>query len=149
MKELNNIIDNHMARLPSFQSKELHIGNEQLNFHFWDMLQCIRTLYGDLAFAQYMAHSLVQYYTSTDQSCPVVNEMHTDDCWWLIQVHSKVIYNDSGNLVQFAGVPQGKTAGYNCCPDHFIVGQDSTNALSGKDGISHIANLFMHVWKRS
>ena len=99
MKELNNIIDNHMARLPSFQSKELHIGNERLDFHFRDMLQCIRTLYGDPAFARYMAHSPVQYYTSADQSCRVVNEMHTGNWWWSIQVRSKAIYNDSGDLV--------------------------------------------------
>ena len=135
MKELNDLIDNHMVGLPSFQCKELHIGNEQLEFHYRDMLQCIRSLYGDPAFAQNLAHSPVQLYTSADQTCRIINEMHTGDWWWSIQVRSKVNYDNDGDLHTFPGVPRNQTARWNRYTGHSIVGQDSTNALSRKDGI--------------
>ncbi len=135
MKELNNIIDNHMVGLPSFQYKELHIGNEQLEFHYRDMLQCIQSLYGDPAFAQKLVHAPVQHYTSADQTCRIINEMHTGDWWWSIQVCSKVNYNNSRDLYNFSGVSRIKTAWCNHYPSHSIVRQDSTNALSQEDGI--------------
>ena len=137
MKELNDIIDNQLAGLPSFQCKELHIGNKRLEFYYRDTLQCIRTLYGDPAFLHDLAFSPVQHYTSAEQNCRIVNEMHTSDWWWLIQVRN-VNYNWYGDLDKLAGVPGVKAGGCNCHPNNPIVRQDSTNALSEQVSIPHI-----------
>jgi hypothetical protein len=104
MQELNDIIDNHLDGPPSFQCKELHIGNERLEFYYRDTLQCIRTLYGDPAFVQDLALSPVQHYTSAEQTNRIVNEMHTGDWWWSIQVRN-VNYGEDGDLYKFPGDP--------------------------------------------
>ncbi|KAN0106946.1 hypothetical protein V8E52_010654 [Russula decolorans] len=91
MKGLNDIIDNNLSGHPSFQCKVLHIENEHLDFYCRDMLQCIRTLYGDPAFAQELALSPVQVYTDAEKTCRVVNEMHTGDWWWSIQVCNETL----------------------------------------------------------
>jgi hypothetical protein len=86
MKQLNDIIDNHLGGPPSFQCKELCIGNERLEFYCCDTLQCIRMLYGDPAFVQDLVLSPVQHYSSAEHTCRIINEMHTGDWWWSIQV---------------------------------------------------------------
>ena len=129
MKELNDIIDNNLGGLPSFQCDELDIGNEHLEFHRRDTLQCIRTLFGDPAFVHDLALSPVQLYTSAEQTCRIVNEMHTGEWWWSMQVRN-LEYDGDGDLEMFPGVPRVATARCNRRADYSIVGQDSTNALS-------------------
>jgi hypothetical protein len=98
MNELNNIIDKRLLDgLPSFQCKELHIGNERLNFYCRDTLECIRTLYGDAAFVQELSFAPVQLYSDAEHTCRVVNEMHTGDWWWSLQVCT-VNYDKDGDL---------------------------------------------------
>ena len=104
MKELNDIIDNYMDGLPSFKCEEVHLGGERLDFYHRDTLQCIRSLYGDPNFVKDLAHSPVQHYTSADHTCRIVNEMHTGDWWWTIQVRN-VNYDEDGDLENFLGVP--------------------------------------------
>jgi Plavaka transposase len=104
MKGLNDIIDNHLGGLPSFQCKEVLIGNERLDFYCRDTLQCIRTLYGDPSFVQDLALSPVQVYTDTDQTCRIINEMHTGDWWWSMQV-CNITYNENGVLDSLSGDP--------------------------------------------
>jgi hypothetical protein len=142
MKGLNDIIDNDLSGHPSFQCKVLHIGNEHLDFYCRDTLQCIRTLYGDPAFAQELALSPVQVYTDAEKTCRVVNKMHTGDWWWSIQV-CNVIYDEDGDLDQIPGDPGIKTARCNRYTGHPIIGQDFTNTISEQGGIS---SLYDH-WK--
>ena len=104
MNELNDIIDSHLGGPPSFQCKELCIGNERLDFYCRDTLQCIRLLFGDLAFVQHLVLFPVQHYTSAEQSCRIVNEMHTGDWWWSLQV-CNVIYDEHRDLAKFPGNP--------------------------------------------
>ena len=103
MKDLNDLIDTNLGGQPSFQCKEFKMGNKLLDFHFQDTLQCIQTLYGDVAFVQDLALVPEQHYTSNNRMCHIVNEMHTGDWWWSMQVHN-VNYNEHGNLGIFPGV---------------------------------------------
>jgi hypothetical protein len=98
MRELDNIIDSHLSGPPSFQCIELQIGNEQLEFHCRDALQCIKLLYGDANFVQDLALSPVQYYADAEHTCRIINEMHTGDWWWSIQV-CNLNYDEDGNLL--------------------------------------------------
>ena len=86
--ELNRIIDSDLPGQPPFQRKELIIGNECLEFHSRDVIECIRSLYGDPQFAQDLAFAPERHYTSHECSSRIYNEMYTGDWWWSAQVHS-------------------------------------------------------------
>jgi hypothetical protein len=90
-RELNNIIDDELPGPPPFQCKELDIGNEELQFFCCDTLQCICSLYGNPDFVQDLVYAPEQHYTSKEQTCRIINEMHTADWWWTMQV-SNTIY---------------------------------------------------------
>jgi hypothetical protein len=121
MSGLNDIIDTQLNGPPSFQCKEVCIGNERLEFYCRDTLQCIRTLYGDLAFVQDLALTPVQLYTDAEKTCCVVNEMHTGDWWWSIQVRN-VTNDQNGYLDKFPGDPRIKTAWCNHYPSYPVIG---------------------------
>jgi hypothetical protein len=55
VKELNDVIDTKLPGRPPFHCKVLEIGDEWLEFYCRDILECIRSLYGDPNFAQDMA----------------------------------------------------------------------------------------------
>jgi hypothetical protein len=98
MKELNNIIDNEMTGLPSFRCMELDIGNEHLEFHCRDTLECIKMLFGDPDFLKDLALSPIQYYTNAEHTSRIINEMHSADWWWSTQVRN-LNYNEDENLL--------------------------------------------------
>jgi Plavaka transposase len=123
MKGLNDIIDNHLSGPPSFQRKELRIGNECLDFYCRDTLQCIRSLYGDPAFVQDLAFSPAQHYTGADQACRIINEMHTGDWWWSIQVRN-VTYSENGDLDKFQESLESRRPGATVIP--IILSSDKT-----------------------
>jgi hypothetical protein len=73
------------------------IGNQRLDFYCRNTLECIRLLYGDAAFAPHLAFAPVQVYTDAEQTCRVVNEMHTGDWWWSLQVRT-INFDEHGDL---------------------------------------------------
>ena len=91
-REMNNIIDNNLPGPPPFQCKELDVGKEHLQFFCRDTLQCIRSLYGDPDFMQHLVFAPERHYTNDERTCRVVNEMHTGDWWWSVQVRKITYY---------------------------------------------------------
>jgi len=85
-KQLNDIIDNKLPGRPSFRCKELLIGEERLEFYYRDVIECIRSLYGDPEFVQDLVFAPERHYTSTECTCRIYNEMHMGDWWWMVQV---------------------------------------------------------------
>jgi len=85
-KQLDNIIDKGLPGLLLFECWDLVIGYECLQFYYQDTLQCIQLLFGDLELVQHMVFVPEQHYTSHEQTCHIVNEMHTGDWWWSKQV---------------------------------------------------------------
>jgi hypothetical protein len=86
MRELNRIIDDDMTGPPPFQCWEFDLGHENLQFYCRDILQCIRTLYGDPEFVQDMTFAPERHYTDDTRACRIINEMYTGDWWWTLQV---------------------------------------------------------------
>ena len=84
--QLNAIIDKGLPGCPNFGHSELVIGNERLEFYSRDVIQCIRSLYGDPSFAQELTFVLERHYTSRERMCQVYNEMYMGDWWWSVQV---------------------------------------------------------------
>ncbi|KAF8256615.1 hypothetical protein EI94DRAFT_1855746 [Lactarius quietus] len=84
-KVLNDIIDQELpGRLP-FKCHDLVIGGDTLQLYFWDILQCIRSLFGDPEFARDMASTPECHYTDHQWSGHVYSEMNTGNWWWAVQ----------------------------------------------------------------
>ncbi|KAH9038021.1 hypothetical protein EDB83DRAFT_2228544 [Lactarius deliciosus] len=83
-KELDRIIDALPGR-PPFECEDFTIGGERLSFYFWNVLQCIRTLFGDPEFAHELAFAPERHYSDPERTCRVYSEMHTGDWWWAVQ----------------------------------------------------------------
>jgi hypothetical protein len=83
---LNNIIDNKLPGRPSFRCQILQVGDETLEFYYRDVLECIRSLYGDPEFAQHLVFAPERHYTSDERTSRIYNEMYTGDWWWSVQV---------------------------------------------------------------
>ena len=86
MRQLNGIIDAKLPGRPPFECKVLELGGERLEFYCRDVLECIRSLYGDPQFAQDLIFAPEQHYTDHARTCRIYNEMHTGDWWWSVQV---------------------------------------------------------------
>ena len=89
-RELNTIIDNDLPGPPPFQCRELVIGHEHLLFFCRDALQCIRSLYGNPEFVRDLVFAPEHHYTNDERTCRIVNEMHTGDWWWTVQVRNEL-----------------------------------------------------------
>jgi hypothetical protein len=89
-RELNDIIDNDLPGPPPFQCRIFDIGGESLQFFCRDVLQCIRSLYGDREYVQDLIFAPEHHYTDDTRTCRIVNEMHTGDWWWSTQVCTNV-----------------------------------------------------------
>src|SRR6266702_2720440 len=85
-QELNNIIDKKLSGPPQFQCEELTIGGECLQFHYRDIIQCIRALFGNPKFAHDLVFAPERHYTNSTKTCRIYNEMHTGEWWWSVQV---------------------------------------------------------------
>ena len=90
-KDLNGIIDDLLPGRPPFQCQDLVIAGDTFQFYSRDLLQCIRTLYGDPEFAQDLVFVPERHYTDLERKSRVYNEMHTGDWWWAVQVCSLIL----------------------------------------------------------
>ena len=86
--ELNTIIDKKLPGYPSFKSSVIKIGGENLQFHYRDILGCIRAIYGNPEFAHDLVFAPERHYLDSEQTCRVYSEMHTGDWWWSVQVRN-------------------------------------------------------------
>lgn len=85
-QELNKIIDAKLTGLPQFHCQELTISGERLEFHYRDIIECIRALFGNPEFAHDLVFAPERHYTNSTQTRRVYSEMHTGDWWWSVQV---------------------------------------------------------------
>jgi hypothetical protein len=85
VNELNSLVDSLPGR-PSFKCQNVLIGNEQLEFHFRDVLACIRAIYGDPEFALDLVFAPERHYVDHGRTQRVYSDMYTGDWWWSVQV---------------------------------------------------------------
>ena len=86
VRELNRIIDNQLPGRPSFQHEEITIAGSTFDLYYRDILECIRTLYGDPDFTEHLVFAPERHYTDQSKTTRVYHEMHTGDWWWETQV---------------------------------------------------------------
>ncbi|KAH9040509.1 hypothetical protein EDB85DRAFT_1858737, partial [Lactarius pseudohatsudake] len=83
--ELNNIIDKELPERPQFKCEDVSIAGNTFQFYYCDILQCIRTLYGNPEFARDLVFAPERHYTDHERTCRVYSEIHTGDWWWAVQ----------------------------------------------------------------
>lgn len=101
---MNDIVDNELPGRPPFECKKLDTGGESLEFYCRDILQCIRSLYGDPEFVQDLVFAPERHYTSHERTSRLYNEMYTCDWWWAVQVRKSCL-NDKALLTRGARRP--------------------------------------------
>ncbi|KAF8265448.1 hypothetical protein EI94DRAFT_1858251 [Lactarius quietus] len=85
-KELNDIIDNQLPSTPTFKTHDVVIGGEDLQFHYRDLIPCIRALFSNPEFAHDLICAPERHYTDSSCKHRIYNEMHTGDWWWSVQM---------------------------------------------------------------
>ncbi|KAF8257783.1 hypothetical protein EI94DRAFT_1918962 [Lactarius quietus] len=85
-KELNDIIDNQLPSTPTFKTHDVVIGGEDLQFHYRDLIPCIRALFANPEFAHDLICAPERHYTDSSRKHRIYNEMHTGDWWWSVQM---------------------------------------------------------------
>lgn len=63
--------------------------SEELELWHRDPVDCIRELLGNPAFKDGMVFAPEQVYEDVEGKSRVINEMHTADWWWKIQVRNQ------------------------------------------------------------
>ena len=81
-----------MPGRPPFRCQDILIGNETLQFHFRDVLHCIRAIYGDPEFAQDLVFAPERHYVDHERTQRVYDEMYTGDWWWSVQVRNPIFF---------------------------------------------------------
>lgn len=79
-----------MPGQPKFKCEEVRVGGESYDFHFRDIIPCIRTLFGDPRFARRLALAPERQYQDADHTTQIYSEMNTGKWWWSVQVRPDI-----------------------------------------------------------
>ncbi|KAJ3715707.1 hypothetical protein C8R42DRAFT_725514 [Lentinula raphanica] len=84
--QLNAIIDKDLPSVrPKFRRQEITVQGQSYEMYFRDILECIKSLYGDAEFAEYLKFAPERHYESADRSEALYHDMHTTGWWWSTQ----------------------------------------------------------------
>ncbi|KAG1846300.1 hypothetical protein C8R48DRAFT_750603 [Suillus tomentosus] len=84
--ELNKIIDHELPTgCPKFQREQVVVAGESFDVYYHDIIECVKSLYGDPDFARYLTFAPERHYTDKDQTVCLFHDMHTGKWWWNMQ----------------------------------------------------------------
>ncbi|KAF8326774.1 hypothetical protein F5887DRAFT_899535 [Amanita rubescens] len=86
-RELNAFIDRKLPARPHFEQHEVRIAGDIETMHSRNIIECIKTLYGDAAHAPYLIFKPEHHYlrTGANSKQRVYHDMHTGQWWWEVQ----------------------------------------------------------------
>ncbi|KAG1865320.1 hypothetical protein F4604DRAFT_1586176 [Suillus subluteus] len=84
-RELNDIIDKQLPGRPTFRREQIIVAGEAFDIYHRDVLECIKALYGDPDFADYLVFAPERHYTDDDETVRLYSDMHTGKWWWNTQ----------------------------------------------------------------
>ena len=67
------------------------VANEVCEVYFCDVIACIKVLYGDPDFAQYLVFLPEKHYVDKRKMQRMYHDMHTGKWWWSTQVRSTLV----------------------------------------------------------
>ncbi|KAG2738946.1 hypothetical protein P692DRAFT_20882431 [Suillus brevipes Sb2] len=86
-RELNKIIDNELPGRPKFKCEQIVVANEAFDVYFRDIIECIKALFSDPNFADFLVFAPERHYADKDKTIRLYHEMHTGKWWWNSQKH--------------------------------------------------------------
>ncbi|GJF00963.1 hypothetical protein PsYK624_172670 [Phanerochaete sordida] len=84
-REANAIVDSLPAPRPVFKRDEVVVDNRAFDVYFRDVIECIRSLYGEPEFAQHLVFLPERHYHDPDCTQRLYHDMHTGKWWWAAQ----------------------------------------------------------------
>ncbi|KAG2071645.1 hypothetical protein BDR04DRAFT_1128078 [Suillus decipiens] len=84
-RELNSIIDTQLPGRPRFRREQVVVAGEAFDIFYCDILECIKDLYGNPDFADFLVFVPERHYTDTDKTVRYFGDMHTGKWWWSTQ----------------------------------------------------------------
>ncbi|KAG2335638.1 hypothetical protein BDR05DRAFT_978923 [Suillus weaverae] len=88
--KLNKIIDHELPTgHPKFKWEQVVVAGESIDVYYCDIIECIKSLYGDPDFARYLTFAPERHYTDEDQTICLFHDMHTGKWWWNTQISTK------------------------------------------------------------
>ncbi|KAJ3537477.1 hypothetical protein NM688_g6681 [Phlebia brevispora] len=87
VRELNQLVDALPASWPVFKHGEIFLGKEVFDIYYRDIIECIRALYGNPEFAQYLIFTPEKHYVkgSDGRYYRLYHDLHTGKWWWKVQ----------------------------------------------------------------
>ncbi|KAG2064838.1 hypothetical protein BDR04DRAFT_1130628 [Suillus decipiens] len=61
------------------------VAGEAFDVYYCDIIECVKSLYGDPDFARYLTFAPEQHYADDDQTVCLFHDMHTGKWWWETQ----------------------------------------------------------------
>lgn len=106
-RELNNIIDHELPGRPKFKREQIIIANEAFNVYYRDIIECIKALFSDPNFADFLVFAPERHYADEDETVRLYHEMHTGKWWWNSQVSILCLFAKllCGRLTLFIETP--------------------------------------------
>ncbi|KAG1737132.1 uncharacterized protein EDB91DRAFT_1237953 [Suillus paluster] len=81
--ELNAIVDHGLPTgRPKFKPEQIVVAGEAFDVYYCDVIKCVKSLYGDLDFAKYLAFAPERHYSDEDETIRLFHDMHTGKWWW-------------------------------------------------------------------
>ncbi|KAG1869020.1 hypothetical protein DFJ58DRAFT_857358 [Suillus subalutaceus] len=81
--ELNAIVDHELpTSCPKFKREQIIVASEAFDVYYCDVINCVRSLYGDPDFARYLAFVPKRHYADKDETVRLFHDMHTGKWWW-------------------------------------------------------------------
>ncbi|KAJ3711133.1 hypothetical protein DFJ43DRAFT_1108174 [Lentinula guzmanii] len=85
--ELNAIIDSQLpSARPRFKRQEVVVQGQAYEMYFRDILECVRSLFGDAEFAEYLKFVPEKHFESSTCEEQLYHDMHTGSWWWSAQI---------------------------------------------------------------
>ncbi|KAG1722754.1 hypothetical protein EDB19DRAFT_1898159 [Suillus lakei] len=81
-RELNSIINKQLPGHPKFRREQIIVVGEPFDIYYRDVMECIKELYGDPDFADYLVFAPERHYTDDDKTVRLYSNMHTGTWWW-------------------------------------------------------------------
>ncbi|KAG2059405.1 hypothetical protein BDR06DRAFT_1003517 [Suillus hirtellus] len=81
-RELNKIINKQLPGHPKFRCEQIVVSGEAFNVFYWDIIECVKALYGNLDFADFLVFAPECHYADKEQTVQLFHDMHTGKWWW-------------------------------------------------------------------
>ncbi|KAG2160171.1 uncharacterized protein EDB93DRAFT_1237363 [Suillus bovinus] len=139
--ELNALVSHE---LPSsrFKREQIIVASEAFDIYYCDVIECVRSLYGDPDFARYLAFAPERHYSDKDKTVCLFHDMHTGKWWWDTQ--KKLDQHSPGGTIIPIIISSNKTQVTLFCNKSIYpsVGFDGLHMASGDGALRRCHLLF-------